>query len=478
MRVFSACVLSRARKKKVKPKKNFHFRKGIFGKKIIRTMGNAFTKPPWSRDQPTASINEGKKEEEALGELRMQMESEETELPVTDCFTLNDEIFMYPGSELHMFVKKIADYAEMVEDIIDAYPEIPVQSKDVLKQLNFRHVKERKIDQGVYDDSDNNDDDDEEDDEDDEEGYLFEDGNGRGSSDEEEWQPKVDHENTVGGGGGRKNADTLQKNGAIKNSVIENESPFARTEPNTSSPVQLLRPELLDLFRINKGHIGIQQLVLDKIQEMENTRQLEEKVRQDKNRHILLQQPKDIDLFGELVAWVKRNQTNFTRYATMQNQFMVCTQAFLSEQLFFIKRNKELYNKLFLEKLETPEPPPQPQSPPINFFQQKLQATQPSILNPENGSHFDQNSANTLHDVVVDEPKTTESAFDYNPMEVELWKRKFVQTEGWAFNYIQALLKMRKDMSDLYDTILEKDVALKDKPSLQSTLNRMTEDDF
>lgn len=436
-------------------------------------MGKTLSKP-WSREEekPTTSGNAPKEEEAPPGELRMQMEDVEIETPLVDCFAdKNDDIYMFPESETHQFVKKIAEHAEMIEDIVDAYPEIPVLSRDVLEQLNFRHVKERKIDNGEKGSDEDNEEDDPEN------AYGFEEDDNNSSEEE------VDAEDEEGavGNGVRKNADTPRKSNAVKNSVIENESFFAKETSKTTSPVLLKRTELLDLFRINKECIVIQQLVLDKIQDMEKTRQLEEQLRQQKNNHLTLQQPRDIDLFGELVSWTKRHQSNFTRYATMQNQFVVCVQAFLSEQLYFIKKNKELYNNLFLEKLENPTP-----QPPVSFFQQRLQTQQSSVLNMESGNPFDGNgnsnniSNNPLSHPVTEQVTSTPAttAFDYSPMEVELWKRKFIQTEGWAFNYIQALLKMRKDMADLYETILEKDVSLQNKPILQHSLNQMAEDYF
>ena len=47
-------------------------------------------------------------------------------------------------------------------------------------------------------------------------------------------------------------------------------------------------------------------------------------------------------------------------------------------------------------------------------------------------------------------------SFDHNRIEIELWKKKFLETEGWAHQRCKSLLKMLAQKQRLHDAILEK----------------------
>jgi hypothetical protein len=184
-----------------------------------------------------------------------------------------------------------------------------------------------------------------------------------------------------------------------------------------------------------------------------------------------------------------KNKTNFNRYATKQNQYIICVRSFLNEHLFYIKENKKLYDRLFRQNTEAPiddtltnpeiaisigmEEPTRT----VGFFQQRLNAFQP----PPAQNQFvdlDSNKDQSFSTFVGNKPETSNVTFDHQAMNVEIWKQKFVQTEKFAYDYIQTLMRMESEMAKLYDEIMDKDISLRNKNTLQTFVEMRKEDDY
>jgi hypothetical protein len=449
-------------------------------------MGGSMSKP-WSYNSETKNevqSAEKKEERQTNGNTHVEIE-----LPLLDCFVVDDKMFIHPGSEVHRFVTELADHSETFDDIVDNFPEIPILSKDHLERLNFKYKAAEN--DGENDGSEQSQDLFEFNDED-----AFEDE--ISSDDQEEWSTDNtygknanDEERSFGSAPlQRKNAERSNSK-EIKNSVIENDPGFfvSQESSKTFTPVELKLPELLDLFRLNKNVIVIENLLIEKIKSLEQTRQLEERLRNRQDSHLSLQSAKDIDLFRELTVWMDKNKTNFNRYATKQNQYIICVRSFLNEHLFYIKENKKLYDRLFRQNTEAPVDDTltnpeiaisigtEESTRTVDFFQQRLNALQPPIAQNQ-FVDLDLNKDRSYSAFVGNKPEISNVNFDHQAMNVEIWKQKFVQTEKFAYDYIQTLMRMESEMAKLYDEIMDKDISLRKKDILQTFVEMRKEDDY
>lgn len=441
---------------------------------------------PWSFNSETSSEVQSKsKNEERQTNGNTDVE---IELPLLDCFVVEDKMFVQPGSELHEFVKRIADYSETFDEIVDNFPEIPILSKDHLERLNFKYKTGE--DDGENDNSEQSQDLFEFNDEDGFEDEISSDDQEEWSTDNTYGKNANDEEKSFGSAPLlRKNAERSNSN-EIKNSVIENDPGFFvnKESSKTFTPVELKLPELLDLFRLNKNVIVVENLLIEKIKSLEHTRQLEEELRNRQDSHFSLQSIKDIDLFRELTVWMDKNKTNFNRYATKQNQYIICVRSFLNEHLFYIQQNKKLYDRLFrqntesrnentLTNLEIVIPMGTDESRrTADFFQQKLNTFQPSLTTETQFVNLNFNKDSSFSSFVGN--KTDNVNFDHQVMNVEIWKQKFVQTEKFAYDYIQTLMRMESEMVKLYDEIMDNDISLKNKDILQNFVEKQKEENY
>jgi hypothetical protein len=399
-------------------------------KRKLKNMGDT-----WSKAN---SEQEENKEDES--------EPVDIHFPLKDFLQIEDKTYVYRGSEAYNMIKRIADHADITQELLDEYPEVPMLSEKICEALKFRQTG--KAQSESESESERNEDD---------------------SSDLEEWIPgENDEESSFGTENTpapiRKKADE-----EVKNPIMVMETSFFANGEIPRTPVELKNADFYyDLFVLHKECIVTDGLIIDKIKDMERTRRLEEQLESTSNhltKQSTFERKEKPDLYKELTVWIDSQGTHFAKYATFEKQYVDCTQTFMAEYIDRSEENKRLYDKLFKATIQPKSEEDQFVVPNVNvgnnnnsipFFQQRMEQFQTNNPIQSLDSLMHNSSSNNSDNNNNLSPTPHSASFDYNAMDVELWKKKFLETEGWAHQRCESLLRMLVQKQKLYDTILEK----------------------
>ena len=390
--------------------------------------------------------------------------------PLKDFLQIEDKTYVYRGSEAYNMIKRIAEHADTTQDLLDEYPEVPILSEKICEALKFRY--NGKSENESEDDDDNE-----------QEEY---------SSDLEEWIPGENDEESFVGQENTPAPTRKKADEEVKNPVMQMETSFFANGEMPRTPVELKNADFYyDLFILHKECIVTEALIMEKIKEMEKTRRLEEQLESTRHstKHVTFEPKEKPHLFQDLTTWIDRQGKHFSKYATFEKQYVECTQTFMVEYTSRSEENKKLYDKLFKATVQPKPVEDQFIVPAIDlkntqfnhdntvpFFQQRINQFQPNMPPPSLDSLLHSNNNNNVSSTQEQQQPHFDS-FDHNRIEIELWKKKFLETEGWAHQRCESLLKMLAQKQRLHDAILEKTKFPNDEKLSSITKKRLKDEE-